>query len=154
MNLQQGDVRVSELRNEARDQYFLEANDARLAAMLQPGTGWNLTGYSFKAWSQAPTAQTCHFATGLRVGSELYAECGFGRHFGRGLAESGTFFIDKPDATGHCANGLLEINHLYQPRHALNRTAAYERYLTSDSVARDMISNGWVLLPPTMCARP
>ena len=42
---------------------------------------------------------------------------------------------------------------LYRPALALSRDISSVRLVTSDSAARDMVAAGWILLPPTMCAR-
>ena len=68
--------------------------------------------------------------------------------------EDGGFFIEKADANGECRAGLLQVNRLYLARYALARSSAGQRLVTSDSAAREMVANGWNLLPATMCARP
>jgi len=153
-----GDAIVRELHNAAQDRYFLEWDAAEIERILQgsAGPGWSLTGHSFKAWSQPPGASgtSCHFGSAFSVNAELYRECGWTKRLGRWTySEAGDFFIEQADAEGRCRDGLLAVNRLYHPRFALSRTMANERYVTSDSEARTMVANGWVLLPATMCAR-
>jgi hypothetical protein len=155
-SLAAGELRVAELRNEPLDRFAVQT-DASMASAVQPPLGWSTTGYSFKAWAMPPlTADTaCHYEGALAAGSELYRECGWAKRLGRWTFEAaGGFFIEKADTSGLCRDGLLAVNRLFHPRYALNRTTANQRLVTSDSAARDMVANGWIALPTTMCARP
>lgn len=154
-----GDVLVSELHNDRIDRYFLESDAADVGQMLQgaAGPGWNLTGHSFKARARPLAGDaSCHFGAASAVSEEFHRECGWtARRFGRwAYSEAGDFFIERPDAEGKCRDGLLQVNRLYHPRFALSRDTPNERLVTSDSEARRMISEGWILLPTTMCAAP
>jgi hypothetical protein len=57
-----------------------------------------------------------------------------------------------PDANGRCPAGELVVNRLYNPAFAFSRNVSSQRFVTSDSAAREMTGTGWILLPPTMCA--
>jgi hypothetical protein len=153
------EVRVTELRNDRLGRYFLEPDPAQVDAMLKgsAGEGWALTGHAFKALALPPAIaeDACHYEGTVRYGSNLYVECGWTQRLGRWQYDAdGDFYAEKPDAAGRCRDGLLAVNRLYHPRWALNRTTSNQRYVTSDSEARAMIAEGWIALPPTMCARP
>jgi len=128
----------------------------RLASMLagSAGPGWVTTGYSFKAWSDPPSIDTspCRYE-GFAFGSRLYVPCGFTRRFGVFFDEANGFFIERPDSNGRCPAGELVVNRLYKASLALSRNVSSQRFVTSDSAARDMAAAGWIPLPATMCAR-
>ena len=152
-----GDVIVTELHNPSRDLYFLESDSAEAAEIVAAGLGWNRSGHAFKAYANppAPSATACHFGGTRVVNSEAYRECNYAKRLGRWTYhETGDFYIEKADALGQCRDGLLQVNRLFNPRYALSRTVSSERFVTSDSEARNLVDNGWVLLPTTMCARP
>lgn len=148
-----GEVLVTETRN--GDRYFLATTNAEIDSLR--AAGWLATGYSFKAWSAIPASATthCHFESAFITSSDIYRPCGWAKRLGLWtFDEPGGFFIEKADAAGNCAAGLLQVNRLYQPRYALSRTIPSERLVTSDSAARESVANGWIPLPATMCARP
>ena len=151
------DLRVTELHNDRIDRYFLEPDAAEVASMLQgsAGAGWTTTGYAFKAWAQIPLADTtCHYDTTALVGPAVAQECGYTKRLGRWIFdEAGGFFIEATGSNGRCADGRLIVNRVYSPALALSRTVSSQRFVTSDSAAREMLANGWILLPATMCAR-
>jgi hypothetical protein len=154
-----GEVRATELHNDRIDRYFLESDPMEVSKLLAGayGPGWSLTNFSFKAWAEAPaaTVDACHFSNTFTLSRALNAECAWTKRLGRWTySELGDFFIEKADGQGHCRDGLLEVNRLYHPRFALSRSTSNERLVTSDSEARAMVANGWILLPTTMCARP
>ncbi len=96
----------------------------------------------------------CHFETTVVEGETVYRACGYAKKLGRWLYDdAGGFYMERPDVNGACPAGLLQVNRLYNPSLALSRTVSSQRYVTSDSAAKDMIGGGWVLLPTTMCAR-
>jgi len=149
-----GEVRVTEVRN--GDRFFL-AESASEIESLRP-LGYSPTGYAFKAWITipSPSETNCHYESSVVTGSGIFRTCGFTKRLGTWtlLDESGGFFIEKADANGECRAGLLQVNRVYLPRFALARGSANQRLVTSDSAAKEMVANGWVLLPATMCARP
>jgi fermentation-respiration switch protein FrsA (DUF1100 family) len=149
-----GEVRVTEVRN--GDRFFL-AESAAEAASLQ-AFGYTPTGYSFKAWITMPAAvaSNCHYVGPVMRGSEVFRPCGFAKRLGVWAIyeEADGFFIEKADANGECRSGLLQVNRLYLPRYALERSNPNQRLVTSDSAARQMVGEGWILLPATMCAKP
>jgi fermentation-respiration switch protein FrsA (DUF1100 family) len=153
-NVAPGEVRVIEVRK--GDRFFLAESAAEVAS-LQP-LGYSPTGHAFKAWlTIPPIAETnCHYESAVVAGSAVFRSCGWTRRLGiwTVLDESGGFFIEKADANGECRAGLLQVNRLYLPRFALTRGGASQRLVTSDSAAKEMVANGWILLPATMCARP
>lgn len=153
------EVRVTELHNAPLDRYFPEADPLQVSAMLQgvAGPGWSLTGQSFKAWAEPPAGDefACHYGMTFNSGGRIYPECGLARRLGRwAYSDAGGFFIERADPQGNCREGLLQVNRLYHPRFALNRTNSNQRFVTSDSEARNMAGSGWILLTTTMCSRP
>ena len=148
-----GEMLAAETSN--GDRYFLATTNAEIDSLK--AAGWLPTGYSFKAWSAIPASATtnCHFATAFITSGDVYRPCGWTKRLGRWtFDEPGGFFIEKADAAGSCAAGLLQVNRLYQPRYALSRTIPNERLVTSDSAAKESVANGWIQVPATMCARP
>ena len=148
-----GEMLATEMAN--GDRYFLATTNAEIDSLK--AAGWLPTGYSFKAWMAIPASSTtnCHFESAFVANGAVYRPCGWTKRLGRWtFDEPGGFFIEKADASGRCAAGLLQVNRLYQPRYALGRTLPSERQVTSDSAARESVANGWILLPATMCARP
>jgi hypothetical protein len=148
-----GEMLVTETRN--GDRYFLATSSAELDSLK--AAGWVATGYSFKAWMAIPASATtnCHFESAFVTSGGTYRPCGWTKRLGRWMFdEPGGFFIEKADAAGNCAAGLLQVNRLYLPRYALSRNIPSERMVTSDSAARESVANGWILVPATMCARP
>ena len=88
------------------------------------------------------------------MGSRFYVPCGYARRFGQVFFdEANGFFIERPDANGRCPAGELVVNRLYKASLALSRNVSSQRFVTSDSAARDMVAAGWIPLPATMCAR-
>jgi hypothetical protein len=150
-----GDVRVTELHNDLIDRYFLESDASEVALMLQgsAGPGWSTTGYSFKAWSEPPAIDLACRYEGFFMGSRTYTPCGYFRRFGLVFDEANGFYIERPDASGRCPAGELVVNRLYRPSLALARNVSSQRFVTSDSAARDLAAAGWIPLPATMCAR-
>jgi hypothetical protein len=151
------ELRVTELHNSLIDRYFLEPDSTEVASIVQgsAGPGWSTTGYAFKAWSQLPAdVAACEYSTPSTVQSELAQECGYTKRLGRWIFDDANeFFIEGTDAGGNCAAGRLIVNRLYNPSLALSRNVSSLRLVTSDSAAKDLISNGWIQLPATMCAR-
>jgi hypothetical protein len=152
------ELRVTELHNDHIDRYFLEPNEADLLSILQgsAGPGWSTTGYSFRAWSQVPlsSGDACHYELANEFTGNSVRDCGYRKRLGRWMFDGdGGFFIEAADSTGRCPDGLLQVNRVYNPRLSLARNFSSERFVTSDSAARELIANGWVSLPATMCAR-
>ena len=92
----------------------------------------------------------------MQSDGDVFRACGWARHFGTWVVydEATGFYLEKADASGNCRAGLLQLNRVFNPRYALSRVASSERLVTSDSAAKEMVGEGWFLLPTTMCARP
>jgi len=148
------EIRVTEVRN--GDRFFLAESVAEAESLK--AFGFQPTGHAFKAWSTMPgvAEAACHFPGTVTSGGEVFRACGWTRQRGLWVAfdEDTGFFVTRPSLNGQCPVGLLEVNRLFLPRFALSRGAPMQRLVTSDSEAREMMGQGWVLLPPTMCARP
>ena len=158
-NVGGSELRVVELHNDLIDRYFLEPNESELVSILQgsAGPGWSTTGHSFRAWAQAPVSSidACHYELGAEFTGTRLRDCGYAKRLGRWMFDNdGGFFIEAADANGNCPDGRLKVNRVYNPRLALARNFTSQRFVTSDSAARELIANGWVPLPATMCARP
>ena len=153
-SLAPGEALVTELRN--GDRFFLAENQAEIDSLKS--FGYATTGYAFKAWITPPASAeaNCHFDYAVAAGGSVFRTCGWTKRLGIWTVynEDGGFFIEKADASGRCRPGLLEVNRLYLPRYALSRGSANQRLVTSDSAAREMVANGWIPLPATLCARP
>ena len=148
-----GEVLLTEMQN--GDRYTLAATAGDIGALQ--GSGYSVTGYSFKAWSTVPPAglTACHYTTAiLDSGGSAYGPCSGSKRLGWTYDPTLGFYITRADAFGGCPPGLLQVNRLYLPRYAISRSASSVRLVTSDSAARESAANGWILLPTTMCARP
>jgi hypothetical protein len=161
-----GEAPVRELYNALLNHYYVTTDEAQVQDILagRYGSGWSLTGYGFKAFTQIPSdtfttvAPVCRFELPHRGApwSAFYtsssSDC-TGLKASRGWRYSGTpWFITPVDARLQCPFGLIGVNRAYNQ--GSMRNDSNHRYSTSDSMTRDMEREGWIYEATVMCSRP
>ena len=150
--LGQGGVAV-EFRNQKLGHFFMTALTSEIAA-LDAGTDWQRTGESFKVggpqaacrfYGMPPRGPDSHFFT-VNAG-----ECqAVMADMPAWTFEGHVFSISVPDATGHCAPGLLPVHRLYNQPSRVDDVN--HRYTTSPAVLSATLAMGWVDEGVVMCA--
>ncbi len=170
-----GEVPVREFRNRILDHYFIAATQEEIDFIARgaAGSGWELTGQSFKAW-KAPvvggpvgppvyagaTDPVCRFYGGANGGpnshffTAVQGECDFVKagHAGGWFYEGIGFVSHAVDSNQRCPEGWLGVNRAFNRRAAQNDSN--HRFSTSDSTMREMESQGWSYEATVMCALP
>jgi hypothetical protein len=159
-------VLVREYRNTILNHYFLAATQQEVDFIGSGGAGpgWELTGQSFRAWSQllaldplGMTSPVCRFygpGPNSHFFTVVQSECDFVKAGGAGpwLYEGIGFYSWGPTSSQRCLLNWLGVNRAYNRRAAQNDSN--HRFSTSDSTMRDMESQGWVYEATVMCAPP
>ncbi|HUQ29319.1 MAG TPA: hypothetical protein VM051_12050 [Usitatibacter sp.] len=161
-----GDVLVREFHNTVTDHYFVAATQQEFDFIARGGAGpgWELTGQSFRAWTNflsldplGSTSPVCRFY-GAGPNSHFFtvvqSECDFVKAGGAGawIYEGIGFYSWTPNAGQRCVSGWLGVNRAFNGRAA--RNDSNHRFSTSDSTIRDMESQGWTYEATVMCVPP
>jgi len=160
-----GSQPVVEFRNTILNHYFMTIDPQNVSDILagRYGPGWQLTGQSFKGWTQAnanyapdgvcrfyggylPGGPNSHFYTAVpsecdKVKSGFYGPWGY----------EGIGFYSRA-STGSCPAGFLGVNRAYNNRWWANDSN--HRFTTSDSTIRDLEGEGWSYEGIVMCTVP
>ena len=163
-----GSERVAlEFWNSILNHYFMAAGQDEVDAILGGGAGpgWQLTGQGFKVYAQMPSdtmvevAPVCRFYGGLNGGPNSHfftaesGECEMVKRAGGWFYEGIGFHVRRVSlADGGCPFGMLQVQRAYNNRFAQNDSN--HRFTTSDSTAREMRDQGWIVEGTVMCARP
>jgi serine protease len=149
-----GTVTVTELFNTGINRYFLTANAAELQALLQPASGWQLTGQSFHAYVLGTTVPSgtlpvCRFYNPGVIGSNSHfytlnpGECALVSRF-QGWIYEGLVFNALPAQGGICPGGTV-------PLFRVNNSGADHRFTTSASIRAQMLALAWLDEGVAMC---
>ena len=163
-NAAAGESRAMEFWNEITNHYFMAAGQGEIDGILAgvAGSGWRLTGESFKVWANprgdlAPNpAPVCRFY-GAVPNSHFFTasaeECEIVKRAPGWFYEGIGFHILPVGANPRrCPTGYLSVNLAYNNRAAQNDSN--HRFTTSDSTVRAMGERGWAVEGTVMCARP
>lgn len=147
-----GGVRTAvEYYHAAFDHYFITSFDDEIAALDGGAFGgaWARTGQSFNVWSGnvGNALPTCRYFTTrfAQKSSHFYsaypAECSAVGESADWQFEATAFYLQLPDADGHCAAGTVALFRLYNDGMG---GAPNHRYTTSPEVFQQMQAAGWV----------
>ena len=154
LNLPPGAIPVVEYYDAALDHYLITADPVEMESLDTFGSArWQRTGQVFYAWASATAApagitarSVCRFYAGPQhlIDSYFYtadaAECS--AVLGRpqwSLQSSAAFYIEVPDAAGHCREGTLPVYRFFN-----GRRDASQRHTIDLSVRRAMLNRVWV----------